>query len=266
MDHFFSRILVAAVGLPLVLGLAWLGGWWLFALLGAAGLWALHEFYLVARPLRPVVIAGHAGLLLVLFGIKLGGLEWGAGGVVATAALAFLLKGVADTRQSSTVSVGTTVLGAAWIAFGLGYLMLIREISPHSRLIAFTVLLAVFVEDTAAYYVGMLAGRHKLAPTISPGKTWEGFVAGSAAAIAVAFFALYDTRRTFLTTADAIVLGAVIAVAAPVGDLFESMLKRDMKVKDAGRLLRGHGGLLDRIDSLLFASVAAYYTIVSFLS
>jgi phosphatidate cytidylyltransferase len=265
MAHIFSRILVAAIGLPLVLGLTWLGGWWLFTLVAVVGLWALHEFYAVARPLRPVVIGGHAGLLLVLFGIKLGGLEWGAGGLVATAALAFLLKGVADTRQSATVSVGTTVLGAGWIAFGLGYLLLIREISPHSRLIAFTVLLAVFASDTAAYYIGMLAGRHKLAPAISPGKTWEGFVAGSAAAIAVAFFALYDTRDTFLTTPEAIVLGAVMAIAAPVGDLFESMLKRDMNVKDTGRLLRGHGGVLDRIDSLLFTSVAAYYTIVSLL-
>jgi phosphatidate cytidylyltransferase len=265
VKHFFSRVLVAAVGLPLVLGLTWLGGWWLFALAAVTGLWALHELYGVVRPLRPVLIAGYAGLLLVLFGIKLGGLQWGAGGVVAAAALAFLLKGVSDTRQSATVSVGTTVLGSAWIAFGLGYLLLIREITPHSRLIAFTVLLAVFASDTAAYYVGMLAGRHKLAPAISPGKTWEGFIAGSAAAIAATFFALYDTRHTFLTTADAIVLGAVIAVAAPVGDLFESMVKRDMNVKDAGRLLLGHGGLLDRIDSLLFASVAAYYTVISLL-
>jgi len=85
VTHFLSRILFAAVALPLVLGFTWLGVLWLFTLTAVGGLWALHEFYGVARPLRPVVIAGYAGLLLVLFGIELGGLQWGAGGVVAAA-------------------------------------------------------------------------------------------------------------------------------------------------------------------------------------
>ena len=98
---------------------------------------------------------------------------------------------------------------------------------------------------------------------MSPGKTWEGFVAGFAASVLVAFFALYQDRERFLEIWEALVLGAVIALAGTVGDLFESAVKRDMQVKDTGRLLGGHGGVLDRIDSLLFATVASFYTIVA---
>jgi phosphatidate cytidylyltransferase len=257
-----SRILVAAAGLPVVLGLAWLGGWWLFALVAVAGVAALHELYAMTRALRPVVIAGYAGLLLILFGLELSGLDWAAGGVVATLALSLLLKGVADTRQSATVSVGTTALGASWIGFGLGYVLLVRGIPEHGRLAAYALLLAVFAGDTAAYFVGMVAGRHKLAPTISPGKTWEGFVAGTIATVVVAWIAFY--KQGFLTQGESLVFGFAIALAGPVGDLFESALKRDMQVKDTGRLLGGHGGVLDRVDSLLFASVAAFYVIAGF--
>jgi phosphatidate cytidylyltransferase len=264
VGNFLSRILVSAAGLPLVLGLVWLGGWWLFALIAAAGFLALHEFYWMTRPLRPLVIAGYAGLLLILFGLELGGLAWAAGGVVATLAISFLLKGLAETRQSAIVSVGTTLLGATWIGFGLGYLMLLRELPTHGRLASYTVLLAVFAGDTAAYAFGALFGRHRLAPGISPGKTWEGFVAGTIATIAAAFFALYKDRHEFLSVGHAVVLGVVIAAAAPLGDLFESLLKRDMDVKDTGRLLGGHGGMLDRIDALLFAAPAAYFTILAF--
>ena len=264
VTNFLSRILVAVVGLPLVLGLVWLGGWWLFVLVAAAGFIALHEFYFMTRPLRPLVIAGYAGLLLILFGMELGGLEWATGGVVATLALSFLLKGLAETRQSAIVSVGTTLLGATWIGFGLGYVLLLRDLPEHSRLASYAVLLAVFAGDTAAYAFGALFGRHRLAPGISPGKTWEGFVAGTVATIAAAFFALYKDRHDFLSVGQAIVLGIVLAAAAPLGDLFESLLKRDMQVKDAGRLLGGHGGVLDRVDSLLFAAVAAFYAISAF--
>ena len=96
---------------------------------------------------------------------------------------------------------------------------------------------------------------------MSPAKTWEGFVAGTAAAIFVAFVALYHVKG-FLTIGESIVLGAVVAVAAALGDLFESALKRDMQVKDSGVLLGGHGGLLDRVDALLFAGPAAYYLVL----
>ena len=261
MSQFVSRVLVTVVGLPVVLYLVYLGEWWLFGLAAFAALVALHELYTMARGLRPLVLAGYAGALATLLGAHLGGPDWMLGGFMLTLVLAFLLYGIAETRQTTTVTMGSTVLGVAWIALGLGHLLLLRDLSEHGRLAVFTVLLAVFADDTAAYLVGRLVGRHKLAPALSPGKTWEGFLAGTAAAIAVAFFALYE--QDFLTIPESIALGFAIALAGAAGDLFESALKRDLQVKDSGQLLGGHGGMLDRIDALLFAAVAAFYVVIA---
>jgi phosphatidate cytidylyltransferase len=140
--------------------------------------------------------------------------------------------------------------------------VLIRELPEHGVLAIFAVVLAVFASDTAAFVAGRIIGRHKMAPQTSPGKTWEGFAAGSFVAILVPFFAFYE--ENFLTVAESLALGAVIAVAGPVGDLFESAMKRDAGVKDSGRLLLGHGGMLDRLDAFLFTGVAAYYLLVAF--
>jgi phosphatidate cytidylyltransferase len=173
-----------------------------------------------------------------------------------------LLKGVSASRQAATSSISATVMGAVWVGAGLSFLILLRDLPTHGRLAAYTVLLAVLAGDTLAYFGGKIFGRHRMAPTTSPGKTWEGFVFGTAATVFVAFVCLY--KQNFLTIAESLVLGAVLAVAAPAGDLFESMLKRDMQVKDTGRLLGGHGGVLDRLDAVLFAAPAAYFLIVAF--
>ena len=262
MSNVWSRILVVIVGLPLVLGIVWLGGWWLFALVLVAGLVGVHEFLLLTRTLRPIGVAAYTGLVCILFGIQRVGVVWGVGGLFVCLLLAFLLKGIGDTRGSATVSVGTTMLGAGWLGFGLGFMLLLRDLPEHGRLAAMTVLIAVFVGDTMAYLAGRTFGRHKLAPRISPAKTWEGFVAGFAAAVLTTWIALYKTG--FLGSGRSLVLGAAIALAAPAGDLFESALKRDMGVKDSGRLLAGHGGMLDRLDAVLFASIAAFYVILAF--
>ncbi len=259
MSPFWSRIVVGAAALPGVLGLVWLGGNWMFALVLATTALALHEFFSVTRPLRPLVLAGYAGAAAALLGARLGGLDWMLGGFLATFAFAFVLEAMVSTRQSATVALGSTVLGTAWIALGLGHALLLRDIPEDGRLAVLTLLLAVWGSDTAAYFVGIVFGRHKLTPVLSPGKTWEGFVAGTIAAVFIVFVALY--KQGFLDGWRSLVLGGAIALAAPAGDLFESLLKRDMQVKDTGRLLAGHGGVLDRIDSVLFAVVASYYAL-----
>ena len=264
MSNLFSRVFVGMLGLPLVLGAVWVGGWWLFALVAIAAAIAVHEFVTMARPLRPLAPAAYIGTILGLSGAQSGGVVWLLGGVMATFAFAFALNAVASTRPPATVAIGATVLGATWIGFGLGHLLLLRHEHVHAQLLAFTVLLTVWAADTFAFFGGRLFGRHKLAPSLSPGKTWEGLVIGSAAGIIVSFIALYDTRDTYLSSWQAIVLGLVVVLAAAAGDLFESMLKRDMEVKDTGRLLGGHGGVLDRIDALLFAGIAAYYVVLGF--
>jgi phosphatidate cytidylyltransferase len=261
MTNFVSRLVVTIIGLPVVLSAVYFGGWWLFALVAGAALVGLHELYSMARPLRPLVLAGYGGVALTLVGARLGGLEWMLGGFLSTFLFAFLLYLVSSTRAPATVAVSGTMLGASWIGLGLGFLLLLREWPDNGRLLALAVLIAVWADDTAAYLVGRALGRHKFSPALSPAKTWEGFVAGTAAAIAASFFAFY--KAGFLTINQSIWLGVVVAVSAALGDLFESALKRDMQVKDSGRLLAGHGGVLDRVDAFLFALPAAYFAIAA---
>lgn len=261
MSAFWSRIVVSLVLLPLVLGVVWIGGWWLFGVALVGGLMALHELYVIGRGLRPLVLGGYVGLLLTLLGAEVGEISWMVGGIFATVLVAFVVFGFSDARPSATAAISLTLLGVVWVGGGLASLMLLREIPENGRLAIFTVLIAVFADDTAAYFVGRTIGRHKMAPTISPGKSWEGFVGGTVAAMAVAFFAMYD--QGFLTIVEALVLGAVIAVSSTLGDLFESAIKRDLGVKDSGRILAGHGGVLDRIDSILWAGPAAFYVVLA---
>lgn len=260
MTALVSRILVAAVLLPVVLLLIWAGGWWMIGLAVVAGMVALHELYVMTRNLRPVLLAGYAGTLATLIGAAWGP-EWALAGFFSTLPLAFLFKAAAGAMPSAA-SVSVTVLGSAWIGLGLAFLVLLRELPEHGFLTVLTVVLAVFASDTMAFAAGRVLGRHKMAPLTSPGKTWEGFVAGTIAAVLVPFFAFYD--EDFLTVPESLALGALIAVAGPIGDLFESAVKRDSGVKDSGRILLGHGGMLDRLDAFLFTGVAAYYLLKAF--
>jgi phosphatidate cytidylyltransferase len=261
VSPFWSRIAVTAVLLPVVLGLVWVGGWWLFGLAVVGGLLALHELYGMARALRPIVIGGYAGLVLTLLGAQLGGPEWLLLGILATLPAALLSFFVSSARQSAVAGFSITLLGVAWVGGGLALLLLLRDLPVDGRLLLFTTMLTVFADDTAAFFVGRAIGRHRLAPAISPGKSWEGFVAGTLAAVVVPFFALYE--QDVLTTGESLVLGLVIGLAATLGDLFESAVKRDLGVKDSGSLLAGHGGVLDRLDSLLWAGPAAYVALLA---
>jgi len=261
VSPFFSRIVVAAILLPIVLGIVWLGGWWLFGLALIGGLIALHELYAMARGLRPIVLGGYAGLAMTLVGAQLGGTTWLLAGILGTVVAALLVFFVSSARQNAVAGFAVTLLGVAWVGGGLAHLMLVRDLPGDGRLLMFTILLTVFADDTFAFFVGRAIGRHRLAPAISPGKSWEGFVGGTIAGVAVTFFALYE--QDVVSTGESLVLGLVIALASTLGDLFESAVKRDLGVKDSGSLLGGHGGVLDRVDSLLWAGPAAYLVLLA---
>ena len=243
----------------------WLGGWWLFTLLAVASCVAVHEFVTTARPLRPLAPAVYAGALLALFGAEKGGVVWLLGGFLATFVLAFVLHAVSSTRAPTTAAVGSTILGSAWIGLGLGFLLLLREMHDHGRLIAFTVVLAAWAAATFAYFGGRLArpSQARAAPLAgqvvgrAAGRSRRGHLRGL-------HRALRHARQVPVSVWQAIVLGIVIVVAELIGDLFESALKRDLEVKDTGRLLGGHGGMLDRIDGLLFAAPAAYFLVIAY--
>ena len=260
MTSLLSRAAVVVAGLPIVIGAAVVGGWFLFAVIAAAALIALHELYRMGRDLRPLVLAGYGGALGALLGAELGDAEWMLAGFLVTFPLAFLFAAIAATRQSTTVAIGATVLGAAWVSLGLAHFILLRRIEENPRDAILAVLFTVFATDTFAYLGGRIAGRHRMTPVMSPAKTWEGFVFGALAGVATAFIVLYTTAFDGWRS---IVVGAAVVLAATIGDLFESLVKRDLGAKDTGRILLGHGGVLDRIDSLLFAGPVGYYVFLA---
>jgi phosphatidate cytidylyltransferase len=150
-----------------------------------------------------------------------------------------------------------------WIGLGFVFLVAVRDLPGEhglGRELLLAVLIGVWASDIAAFTIGRLFGRRLLAAEISPAKTVEGFVAGLVVGTAAVFFTLYrEPHGEPLSTLHALEFGVAIALAAPIGDLLESYVKRDMGVKDAGRLLGGHGGMLDRVDALLLAAPAAYF-------
>src|SRR5436305_2311007 len=127
MSELFSRVLVSVIGLPLVLGAVWGGGWWLFAVVAVAAVVGVHEFVTMARPLRPLAPAAYIGTILALLGAEKGGIVWLLAGFLATFVAAFAFNAVATTRAPATAAIGSTLLGSAWIGLGLGHLILLRR-------------------------------------------------------------------------------------------------------------------------------------------
>jgi phosphatidate cytidylyltransferase len=277
-----NRIITAAIALPvLIVSLIYPPLKLLFIVLAAAAIVvALYEFWFLAKRVgaKPDVIVGYAATaaLLVLFIFNWLELLYLIVPLFIVAALAAeMLRGAPFDKM--VLSVGSTVLGVLYVAFLGGHLLAVRTgftetyVQPETFTVgaAFisktlsTHLLAFFFlvlmgSDTGAYYTGRSLGKHKLAPSVSPGKTWEGAFGGMAASLAAAALAHYWFFPE-LTLGAALGLAAVMNVLGVVGDLTESALKRGAKAKDAAQILPGHGGLLDRLDSLLFNAPLIYY-------
>lgn len=251
-----GRVIVAIPAVIAVLVVNGIGGAvWALALLGI-GVLALHELYAMLRPVRPIALAGFLGLAGLLAAAL-----WGTHFHILLAAVAvvpvlFALTALGGPRSHATLAMGATLLGVYWVGFALAHAVLLREL-PHGDAIVIDVLVGTFVGDTAAYFGGRMFGRRKLAPRISPNKTVEGLVIGMVAAVAgVVLASLY---QDWLPVTHALAIGAGVAIAGPIGDLFESFIKRDVGTKDTGRAFGAHGGALDRIDAALFAAVVGYY-------
>jgi phosphatidate cytidylyltransferase len=251
-----GRILVAVPLGIFAVAIVAAGGGVFAAGLVLLGLLMLHELYTMLAYTRPVKLGGF----LALFGFALAGLWAGLDQVVLVAVCAlpvvFLLAAGAEGLQDLTPSIAVTLLGVYWIGLAIGQIVLLRGL-PHGGGIVLDILLGTFIADTGAYVGGRLFGRRPLAPRLSPNKTVEGLVFGVAGAAAAVWCAgLY---QDWLGGWDALLLGLVVGLAAPLGDLFESKVKRDAGAKDAGTLFGAHGGALDRLDAALFTLVAGYY-------
>jgi phosphatidate cytidylyltransferase len=261
------RLASAAVGLPMLVGAVLVGGAWFSALLAAAAaVGAVEVCRMAARqgrhPAAPLAALWAAAIVGAGYFLADG---TGASTVLAAIAGLWAATGaiwaLAQLRAGTTVSDWGLTVAAALVTGGpLSYGPLIRELS-EGRDWVFVVLLVTFAADTGALAVGKSIGRHRLAPTMSPGKTWEGAAGGLVAAIAAGLGLRYifDLDVSPMTAA---VLGALMAIAGMLGDLAESRLKRAAGVKDSGWLIPGHGGVLDRMDSIVLNMVLVYYVLI----
>jgi phosphatidate cytidylyltransferase len=249
-----ARVAIALPAIALALFLVIEGGL-VFALgLFVIGCVCMHELYAMYARARPVRIGGYlalAGLLAAaLYGDQVQIL------LAAVLALPVLFALTMLQRRPSLEGLMVSLLGIYWIGFALSQAVLLRGL-PHGEGILIDVLVGTFLGDTGAYLGGHLLGRRPLAPSISPNKTVEGLIVGMGFAVLGVWLA--GRYQDWLPSGHALVLGVGVAVVAPIGDLFESFVKRQAGVKDSGGVFGVHGGALDRLDAALFAVVAGYY-------
>ena len=259
---FGSRIAIAIPGVILGIIVVVVGGGIFAAVVGLIAILAMYEFYSLTAAWRPLRWAGYLAVIasiLGAWGYSSGdrGVVLGVGVGLGCTALAGLLVA---RRDDITGRMATTVFGVFYVAVPFGLLVAMRQL-PHGGGAVANVLVGTWVFDTASFVGGKLWGRRRIAPFVSPGKTLEGLMTGLVVGTAAVWVAgLY---MDWISGWDSLILGVVICVAGFIGDLFESMLKRDIGVKDSGRVLLGHGGILDRFDALMFATVAAYFVTVA---
>jgi phosphatidate cytidylyltransferase len=241
--------IVAVGGIPFAL--AMIG----FSVIG------LSEFFRMTRRYRPMVLVALAAAAGMVVAAYYGSQFQIVLVAVATFPAMFALALARDSREGVTRSMAITLFAIGWIAVPFAHAVLLRELPVHGGALMIDVLVGTFLTDTAAYAGGRLFGRRRLAPGLSPNKTLEGLAFGFVGGTLGFWFAgLY---QDWLSGVDALIMGMCVAALAPVGDLFESMVKRDLRIKDTGRAFGPHGGLLDRLDAVLFTVVAGYYLAVA---
>jgi phosphatidate cytidylyltransferase len=254
------RIVFALPAILFAIFIVWQGSE-VFALgLVLLGVIALGELYLLMGRVRPPALAGFVTLVALIVAALYGEPRHVIIVLVASFPVTFFLAVLRPRREHVSWAIAATMLGILWIGLPMVHAIWLREV-PHGDGLLVDVLIATFVGDTFAYFGGRWYGSRRIAPLISPNKTFEGLVAGIVGGTMAFWFAgLY---QDWLTGWHALLIGVLVAITAPVGDLFESMVKRELEVKDTGRLFGPHGGVLDRLDAVLFTIVVAYYAAVA---
>jgi phosphatidate cytidylyltransferase len=263
MSETTARVVVAIPWVVFAIAIVSAGGVVFTAAMIVLGVLGLREFFLMAQPEQPIMLPAYA----VVAGMVIAAHYGDAFQIVLVFAalfpLAFAFAAARRSHEAITISIAFTVLGVAWMGIGFSHAVLLRDLPLHGGALLIDVLVATFLGDTAAYAAGRLFGSRKITPRISPNKTLEGGIGGFLGATMGFWFAgLY---QDWLPGTDALLMGMAIGVIAPVGDLFASLIKRDLGVKDTGRLFGPHGGLIDRLDAVLFTVVAGYYLSVAFV-
>ncbi|MFH0846453.1 MAG: phosphatidate cytidylyltransferase [Chloroflexota bacterium] len=269
---FRKRLITAFTLIPPVILMTWAGGVWFNLLALVWGLMPLSEFYqLVARSkVKPFTTFGLLWSILLILS-PLVRLDFALPLILTGAVVIPLVSLLFCPRKEDAFSRWVwTLAGMIYVGWLLSYLVALRGAYPPlaidktmGRNWVFYVIIAVSISDSFAYLTGITLGRHHLAPYVSPAKTWEGAIGGIGGAVIVSLlFKLPTPLALPLTYPEAIVLGITVSVFGQLGDLVKSLLKRNTGVKDSSNLLPGHGGFLDRVDSVLFAGVLVYYYVL----
>jgi phosphatidate cytidylyltransferase len=253
-----ARVLAAIPAIAFALFIVAQGGW-VFAIgLIALGILAQTELFTMMARVRPVNLAGFLTLVSLVLAALYGGKSQVLLVLAVSVPATFFLGLLRPRRENVSWAMAVTFLGIVWIGLAVAHAVFLREMD-HGGGLVLDVLIGTFIGDTAAYFGGRAWGRRRLAPQISPNKTLEGLLTGIVGGtLAFWLFAVAYQHEWFLGP-DALLIGFCVALAGPVGDLFESLIKRDLGVKDSGRFFGAHGGVLDRLDAVLFTLVTAYY-------
>jgi phosphatidate cytidylyltransferase len=263
-----GRILAALIAAPVAIVLVWQGGE-VFALgLAVLGVIALGELYTLMGRVRPPALAGFLALVALLAAALYGEQRHVVMVLVAAFPVTFVLALARPRRANVSWAIAVTLFGVLWIGLPMVHALWLRDLAVEQdgetvvtgMGLVFDVLIATFIGDTFAYFVGRSYGRSQFAPLISPNKTLEGLIGGVVGGT-LAFWCA-GLYQDWLTGWDALLIGFLVAITAPLGDLFESLVKRDLEVKDTGTLFGAHGGVLDRLDAVLFTIVVGYYAAV----
>jgi phosphatidate cytidylyltransferase len=257
-----ARVLAAIPAILFAIFIVAEGGTIFAVGIGILGVMACAELFKMMRQPRPPVLAGYLAVLGLVFAARFGDREQVLLLLVISVPVIFFLTALRPRLQDSSWATAVVIMGVVWIGLAVAHAMLLRKL-PHGGGLVLDTLIGTFLGDTGAYFVGRSLGTRPLSPRLSPNKTLEGLLGG----IVVGAFAFWfaGTYQDWLSGVDALIIGASVAVAAPIGDLFESMIKRDNKVKDTGAVFGAHGGVLDRLDAVFFTVVTAYYVALAVL-
>lgn len=264
-----KRILVVVVLLPIGLAAIWVGGWYLTALVAlfmSAAAWEYVTLFRIGG-LQPARILVVGGTILLLIGRMLNGFD-SAGWMISLiilVSMTYHLVAYERGRDLAATDFAVTLAGVFYIGWFGAYFISLRNL-PDGKWWLLVVLAAVMFADSGAYLIGKRIGRNKLSPRLSPKKTWEGYFGGILVGVplTILFAALFQMAAgssSGITPLRGALVGLVMAIIPTLGDLGESMVKRQVGVKDSGNILPGHGGALDRIDAWLWAVVIGYYMI-----
>jgi len=271
MSNTATRIIVSVISIPVILLASYLGKLYFAAFVLAIALMAFHEFSSMSAK-KNISVNIPLGILFVLI-LVLNFYFRYLPNILLTIAIPFLILLFELFRNKGSVilNVGTTLLGIFYIGMFAGTFVGIREmfigsneLYTQSGFLVISLFVSIWICDSAAFFIGTAIGKHKLFPRVSPNKSWEGAIAGFLFAVAAMVAAKYIVLN-FVTIEEAISIGIIVGIIGQLGDLVESLVKRDADVKDSSAIIPGHGGIFDRFDSLLFTAPAVYLYLLYFV-